>query len=136
VKLKYALLILFFLPLGLLAQDDVIFPVYPGCEGSANMQDCFTYNVAEQMVKNTGYRVQRDDEEDYTVIETFRVKCRFTINKKGVAKKISISGDMDEDLRKKFLKNLKRLPKMKPGNRDGFVEDLYFLLPLKIVITE
>lgn len=100
------------------------------------MQDCFTFSVAEQMVKNTGYRVQRDDDEDYTVIESFRVKSRFTINKKGMAKKISISGDMDEDLRKKFLKNLKRLPKMKPGSRDGFVEDLYFLLPIKIVITE
>ena len=134
--MKNTLLLLFFFPLSLLAQDDVILPVYPGCEGNTNMQDCFTYSVAEQMVRNSGYSVKRDDDEADTDIESFKVECRFTINKKGLTKKISISGDMDEKLRKKFLRNLKKLPRMKPGSRDGVLEDLYFLLPIKITTTE
>jgi hypothetical protein len=133
--MRTMLFLFLLLPVFLNAQEDMTFPVYPGCEGSEQMQDCFTYSVAEQMVKDTGYEVQREDRMD-GVIESIKVKCYFTINKKGVAKKISLSGDMDKDLRKKFLKNLKKLPKMKPGSRDGLVNELSFMLPIKIATTE
>ncbi|SDX99217.1 hypothetical protein SAMN05444411_11370 [Lutibacter oricola] len=118
-------------------------PIFPGCEESKTVKECFSASIAKHLVKNSDYVLANDEETEYYLenfevteisneIKTKKIKCFFTIDYQGKAKKVRLQGNIDRGTRKKFKENLKKLPIMKPGTLKGKSVDIPFILPVFI----
>jgi hypothetical protein len=141
--MKKSLLIILFISFKMFSQENLEMPVFPNCEENKNLKKCFSISIAKYLIKDTDYLLVNDKDAEYyqenidetdntNETDTEIVECFFTIDYQGKTKKVRIQGNIKREALKKFKKNLKKLPTMKPGTLNGKPVNVPFVLPVLV----
>ncbi|MEM8927044.1 MAG: M56 family metallopeptidase [Bacteroidota bacterium] len=99
-------------------------PVFPGCEGSADIKACFVEKIQTHIRKHFNYPKEAQD----LGVEG-RVAVMFTIDKNGEITNIQKRGP-HALLENEVERIIQRLPQMQPGKHKGEVVEVPFSLPV------
>ncbi len=99
-------------------------PIFPGCEGAADMKACFREKIQNHIRKHFNY----PQEAQQQGIQG-RVAIMFTIDGDGNIANIKKRGP-HELLENEAVRIIQRLPKMQPGKNNGEVVNVPFSIPI------
>lgn len=101
-------------------------PVYPGCEGMSpeENQQCFFQKVAQFIVAEFNTKVA-----DETVEGNQRIVVHFVVNDQGEVEQVKANAPA-EVLMQEAIRVTQKLPKMKPGMKEGKAVAVQFALPI------
>lgn len=99
-------------------------PVFPGCEGASNKEDCFKQMIHRHISKNFRY-----PEDAQTRGIQGRVGILFTITEDGLINNIKYRGP-DPSLEAEADRIIRKLPRMTAGKRNGNPVSAVYAIPI------
>jgi len=101
-------------------------PVWPGCESSEDLKNCFNQKLMEHVKNN--YKYPRNDKGEFI---RGKVVVKMHVDEEGKTVVNSVKGDQKPVIA--AVENmLKKIPEMKPGTRGGKPTKISYTLPLNL----
>ena len=101
-------------------------PVWPGCEDEADKKSCFNMNLMTHVKEN--YVYPKNDAGEYI---RGKVTIKMEVNEEGKVMIKSVDGDNTKIIAA-VTEMIEKMPKMKPGTRDGKPSAVGYTIPLTL----
>ncbi|WP_081211994.1 energy transducer TonB [Salegentibacter sediminis] len=101
-------------------------PVWPGCEDEADKKSCFNQQLMTHVREN--YEYPKNDEGEYL---RGKVTIKMEVNEEGDVVVKSVDG-ADPKVNAAATQMIEKMPKMKPGTRDGKPSAVGYTIPLTL----
>lgn len=101
-------------------------PVWPGCEDEVDKKSCFNMNLMTHVKEN--YVYPKNDAGEYI---RGKVTIKMEVNEEGKVMIKSLDGDNTKIIAA-VTEMIEKMPKMKPGTRDGKPSVVSYTIPLTL----